>query len=126
MLNIRRQVFTKYLSSFAFLLISFCSVQAKEISLGFVLLQTVSVDKSDSSKLSPGIVVRFFNKSTKSEMFAITNDVGFAQVPLRPGTYCYDAYSSTGHQFQMKRPESERCFDVRAGKDVEVGVEFSK
>jgi hypothetical protein len=126
MLNTRRRTFTKFLSSLALLLATLCTAQVKEIPLGLVLLQTVRVEKDGPAKLTPGIVVRFVSKTTKAEMFAITNEVGFAEVPLRPGTYCYDAYSNKGKALSMKRPANERCFEVKTSEDVEVGVEFLK
>jgi hypothetical protein len=127
MLNTRRQAFTRCLSSGVVLLLAgFCMGQEREISFGMVLLQTVRIEKTGSAKMTPGIVVRFVNKATSVETFAITGETGFAEVPLRPGIYCYDAYSDKGKGLTMKRAAADRCFEVKASEDLEVGVEFLK
>ena len=126
MLNTRHQAFTKCLSIAVLLLVSLCVGQGREISLGTVLLQTVGIDKTGSAKMAPGIVVRLVNKVTNAETFAITGETGFVEVPLRPGSYCYDAYSDKGKGLTMKRAAEGRCFDVKALEDIEVGVEFLK
>jgi hypothetical protein len=126
MFKIRRQTFTRFLSSVVLLMAMSCTGQTRDIPLGLVLLQTVGVDQDGSSKMSPGIIVRFISKVTKAEIFAITNEVGFAEVPLRPGIYCYDAFSNKGKGLAMKRPASERCFEVKPFEDAEIGVEFIK
>ena len=69
-------------------------------------------------------MVRVTNQSEKVQSFGLSNEVGVLGMPLPPGKYCYDAFSQTGHRLKMNRPAPEKCFDVREGKVVEVGVGF--
>ena len=128
-MNARVGVFRKSVSAISIILVgaTLCLGQTKDLRLGTILIQTVSVGKTTSAgHMTPGIVVRLVNKATQSETFAISSDVGFAVVPARPGTYCYDAYSKDGTPLTMKRPAKDRCFDVEVAKDIEIGVEIVK
>ena len=102
------------------------AAQPARISIGFVALQTVAVAADGSGKMSGGVIVRFVNSKTRGESLVLTGTEGFELAPLRPGNYCYDAFSQKGAPLTLKRPTTERCFSVRADETVEVGVEFRK
>ncbi len=126
---IRLRTFTKFLSSLIVLGASmqYAQVQeAKKVPLGMLSVQTVAVAADGSSRMIGGIVVRVINKKTRTENFLMTNDAGIQVVPLRPGTYCYDALTEDGSQLILVRPDEERCFSIRNKKLTEVGVEFRK
>jgi hypothetical protein len=126
MLSIRHQVFTKCLSSAIFLVATVCSGEVGRVTLGLVSLQTVVIAPDGSGRMSGGVIVRLVNVETKAESFVLSNTEGIDVVPVRPGKYCYDAFSQKGDPLTLKRPASERCFSVSPDEMVEVGVEFKK
>lgn len=123
---IHLRAYTRYLSSIALLSAVICLAQSKPVSLGSVSLQTVAVSKDGSSRMAGGIIVRFFSKKRRAESFVLSSDAGIQVVPLRPGRYCYEGFSAKGEPLELIRPSKERCFTVRPGQLVEVGVEFKR
>ena len=97
-----------------------------DILLGFVHIETIAVGDSGEGHHKSGIVVRLTSRENKVESFGISNEAGVLIAPLPPGQYCYDAFSDAGRHLKMNRPAVERCFEVQAGKDVEVGVGFKE
>ena len=97
-----------------------------DIVLGFVHIETIAVGDRGEGHHKSGIVVRMTNGRTKVESFGISNEAGVLIEPVPPGEYCYEAFSDTGRHLKMNRPAVERCFEVQAGKDVEVGVGFKQ
>jgi len=97
-----------------------------EIALGFVHFETIAVGDTREGYHKPDIVVRVTNRVNKLQSFGISNEAGVLIEPLPPGKYCYEAFSATGHHLKMTRPAAERCFDIQAGKDIDVGVEYEQ
>jgi len=97
-----------------------------DIVLGFVHIETIAVGDRGEGHHKSGIVVLMTNRANKVESFGISNEAGILIEPLRPGEYCYEAFSDAGRHLKMNRPALERCFEVQAGKDVEVGVGFKE
>jgi hypothetical protein len=127
MLSIQLQIFIRCLNSTILLVATVCQAQPPaRISVGLVSLQTVAIATDGSGKMFGGVIVRLVNSETKAESFVLSNTEGIDVVPVRPGTYCYDAFSQKGEPLTLKRPARERCFSVRADEVVEVGVEFRK
>ncbi len=100
--------------------------RSEDITLGFAHFETIAVSDTGEGHHKPGVVVQMTSQADKIRSFGLSNEAGVLIEPLPPGRYCYDAFNDAGHHLQMKRPASERCFDVRAGEDAEVGVEFTK
>jgi hypothetical protein len=96
---------------------------SKDIPLGLVQFETLATTDNGGTH-SPYIVVRVTSQANKVQSFGISNEAGTLVAPLPPGEYCYDAFSKTGHHLRMNRPPSERCFSVKEGQVVEVGVGF--
>jgi hypothetical protein len=94
-----------------------------DITLGLAQFETVTVTTS-GGKHAPYTVVRVISETNKMQSFGLSNEAGVLGMPLPPGKYCYDAFSRTGHHLEMNRPQPERCFDVKKGEVVEVGVGF--
>jgi hypothetical protein len=97
-----------------------------DIFLGFVHIETIAVGVTGEGHHKSGIVVRVTNQKNKVDSFGISNEAGVLIEPLPPGEYCYEAFSDAGRHLKMNRPAVERCFEVQAGKGVEVGVEFKQ
>jgi hypothetical protein len=107
------------------------------IALGHVIVQTVTVDTNGASKMIGGAMVRIFGENTSAESFAFSSPEGVVDIPVRPGTYCYEALSNKGESLPLRTlPPSEklplrtspndRCFPVRSGEVHEVSVEFEQ
>ena len=97
-----------------------------DISLGFVNIETIAIGDSGEGHHQSGIVVRLTSRANRVESFGISNEAGVLIAPLPPGRYCYEAFSDAGRHLKMNRPAVERCFEVQAGEDVEVGVGFKE
>lgn len=100
--------------------------ESDHIELGFANIQTVrGAEQTGSSQhLTSGIIVRIFDKVQGREIFALSNEAGIAVVPLRPGSYCFDAFGHTGNRLDLDKKQS-RCFSIRSGEIIELGVVLS-
>ena len=126
MLRFRLLLLAAVLSTFSILPVAQTApsrVQA-DILLGFVHIETIAVGDSGEGHHKSRIVVKITNRAKTVESFGISNEAGVLIEPLPPGQYCYEAFSDAGRHLKMNRPAVERCFEVQAGKDVEVGVGF--
>jgi hypothetical protein len=97
------------------------------IRLGFVNLGTTKESGPSPAPESylGGVLVRFFDDSTKRESFAMTNDTGVALVPLRPGHYCAEAYGTDVRRLKLATRMNHGepvCFEILANTIKEVGV----
>lgn len=119
MLAQRLRLFIVLLSSWPLL-----GAEATRIDLGLVNVQTVAVSKAGESRMSPGIVVRVTNRSTRTQSLGISNEAGILVLPLPPGRYCYDAFSEQGVALTMRRPPRDRCFSIAKDAIETIGVEF--
>jgi hypothetical protein len=99
------------------------NAQSKTVSLGLINAQTVAVTDSGGSQMKGGIVVRFTSTTNQVQSFGISNEAGILVTPLPVGRYCYDAFSSTGVRLQTKRQAADRCFVLKKGEDLTIGVE---
>ncbi len=95
----------------------------KALELGFADCHTVRAAKvrGQPQEYVPGIVIRFLSKDGTRESFGVSHNQGYVSVPLRPGTYCFEAYDKKSLRLDLD-PEQARCFDLRAQDSVEVGV----
>jgi hypothetical protein len=100
---------------------------APKVEFAFVNIETVLAAEmpGDAQHMAPGIVVRLYDDSRKREAFALSNEVGIAIVPLRPGSYCFEAFEQDGHHLTLDQAQS-RCFDLALGQFPTVGVVFAK
>jgi hypothetical protein len=125
MSNISHLLSIAFLSSAVLLAaIEPATAQSKALSLGLVNAQTVVVTNSGDSQMKGGIVVRFTSTTNQVQSFGISNEAGILVSPLPAGRYCYDAFSSSGARLQMKRQAAQRCFVLKRGEDLTIGVEF--
>jgi hypothetical protein len=92
-----------------------------------VNFETVTAANADSGtqRMTPNIVGRVFDDSQKRETFAVSNEVGIAIVPLRPGNYCFEAFDHEGHSLTLDKTQS-RCFDLKRAEYPTIGVVLSK
>jgi hypothetical protein len=95
----------------------------EDIKLGLIQFETMTVTDMGGTH-SPFVVVRVTDQSSKVQSFGLSNDAGYLGMPLPPGNYCYDAFSKTGQHLRMNREPSERCFSVKEGEFVNVGVGY--
>jgi hypothetical protein len=100
---------TKCLIGFLLSAIAVCGAQ-ESVRLGFVTIQTVAVEANGSEKMEGGVIVRLFGERKNTEAFALSGVAGIVQVPVRPGTYCYEAFSDKGKSLALKRAAPERVF----------------
>jgi hypothetical protein len=118
----------KYLSKLTTLLVVLLSGMvsagpSKPLELGFADCHTVRAAKvkGEPQEYVPSIVIRFLSKDGSRESFAVSHNEGYVSVPLRPGTYCFEAYDRKGLRLELDA-EQARCFDLRAQDSLEVGV----
>jgi hypothetical protein len=119
-----------------FLLIVLCASEAllaaSESNFGFLWICSVraAAHKGEPQKLVGGVVIGVYPSTDKGhrESFTITDQTGYAMIPLRPGNYCAEAYGSNGRKLSLDgntnggRPV---CFDISARKVKEAGVTIS-
>lgn len=98
-----------------------------KVEFAFVNIETVSAAEmpGDAQHMEPGVIVRIFDDSRKREAFSMSNEAGIAVVPLRPGTYCFEAFDHDGHLLPLDQSQS-RCFDLTLGQYPTVGVVLAK
>ena len=118
----------KFLSKLTFLVVAFLNPvgfdeRSKPIKIGFADCYTsrAAKIKGQPQNYVPSIVIRFLKADDKQESFAVSHFEGYVSVPLRPGTYCFEAYDKRGVQLELD-PEQARCFDIRADESVHVGI----
>ena len=68
-----------------------------------------------------GIIVRLFSKNGKREVFAFSDKLGLAFVPLRPGEYCVEALDDEGATLELDR-DQYNCFKIEQNERLTVGV----
>jgi hypothetical protein len=115
---------SKIIAVLVFMLSGFVTAgPPKPLELGFVDCHTVRAAKvkGEPQEYVPGIVIRFLSKDGTRESFAVSHNEGYVSVPLRPGTYCFEAYDRKGLRLELDA-EQARCFDLRAQDSLEVGV----
>lgn len=95
----------------------------KTLQLGFADCHTVRAAKvkGEPQEYVPSIVIRMVSKDGARESFAISSNVGYVPVPLRPGSYCFEAYDRKGLRLELDA-EQARCFDLVAHDRLVVGV----
>lgn len=100
---------------------------SNNVALGFASIQTVITAEQPGGKqhMQSGIIVRIFSEEGGREVFTLSNEAGVAMVPLRPGNYCFDAFDIKGISLNLDKKQS-RCFPIRAGETIEVGVAVDK
>lgn len=93
------------------------------LPLGTVICQTVRASRAypEPEDHTPWVVVRFLGVGNDRESFALTDARGVALVPLRPGKYCFEAYSDKGEPLELD-PEQRKCFELKANEKLNVGV----
>jgi hypothetical protein len=123
MLTFNRLLSIAFLSSACLFAPGRSASDLSDIALGLAQFETLTVTEN-VGKHSPYIVVRVTNQRDKVQSFGLSNEAGVLGMPLPPGKYCYEAFSQSGHHLKMNRPEPERCFEVKKGEVVEVGVGF--
>lgn len=117
----------KFLSKFFLLIVAFLNPygngdRPQPIQLGFADCHTVrAAVKGQPQEYVPSIVIRFVSKDGTHESFAVSHYEGYVSVPLRPGTYCFEAYDKKGLRLELDADQA-RCFDIRAHDSLEVGV----
>jgi len=96
------------------------------IDLGFVNFETVTAARGlgGAQHTKSGIIVRMFDVSHNREVFTISNEAGISVVPLRPGKYCFEAFSITGTRLELDKSQSS-CFTVPKDETITVGVVVS-
>jgi hypothetical protein len=123
MLNFNRLLSIVFLSNALLLSAGQVADGPDDIKLGLVQFETLSVTDKGGTH-SPFIAVRVLNQNNKVQSFGLSNEAGFLGMPLPPGDYCFDAFSKGGHALRMNRQPSDRCFSVKEGQFIEVGVGF--
>lgn len=105
------------------LVLSSAGVGKPALSLGFASIQTVKAASRPGGQHSmyPGVIVRVASEHGSNESFILSNEVGVAKMPLRPGSYCFDVYTRKGEPLPLD-PEQPACFTIAAGKTTDVGV----
>ena len=119
----------KFLSKVTILLvallngIAIATVPPKPVELGFADCHTVRAAKVKGApqEYVSGIVIRLVSKDGNRESFAVPNSDGFVSVPLRPGSYCFEAYDRKGSPLELDS-EQARCFELVAREHLIVGI----
>jgi hypothetical protein len=97
--------------------------QPKPLELGFADCHTLraSNEEGQIQERVYSLVLRMVSKDGKREAFAISNNVGYVSVPLRPGDYCVEAYDQKGLPLELDS-EQARCFEIKAKDRLYLGV----
>lgn len=95
----------------------------KPLELGFADCHTLRAAKvkGEPQERVQSIVIRMVSKDRRRESFAISSSEGYVSVPLRPGSYCFEAYDQKGLRLELDL-EQARCFDLVAHDRLVVGV----
>ncbi len=93
------------------------------IPLGIVECEVVWSSKTSKppEDHAPGVIVRLFSNDGKREAFAISDKLGLAFVPLRPGDYCVEALDDKGAALELDRDQFN-CFKIKRNERPTVGV----
>jgi hypothetical protein len=94
---------------------------AAKVQWGVLNVSTVAHVGGQQGRYLPNVVVRYFDKKTGRETLSMSNKEGIDYVVLRPGHYCFEAFTKSGHKLQLFRDQPS-CFDLRRGEELEVGV----
>ena len=103
--------------------VALANVQPKPLEVGFADCHTVRASKVEggTQEYISGIVIRLVSKDGTRESFAVPNKEGYVSVPLRPGSYCFEAYDRRGSPLELDL-EQERCFEIKAKDRLYLGV----
>jgi hypothetical protein len=93
------------------------------LELGFADCHTLRAAKEEGQNQERvySVVLRMVSKDGKRETFAISNNVGYVSVPLRPGNYCVEAYDRKGLPLELDSDQA-RCFEIKAKDSLYLGV----
>ena len=95
---------------------------ADETRFGFASIEVLAIDDSGSWIHLRNIVIRISDKKHSVRSYGLSNEMGLVVMPLPPGKYCYDAFSSTGEVLQTRRKGSEKCFSILKSKAEAVNI----
>lgn len=103
--------------------VTVATIPPKQIELGFAACHTVRAAKveGEPQEYISGIVIRLVSKDGTRESFAVPNKEGYVSVPLRPGSYCFEAYDQKGSPLELDSKQA-RCFDLVARDNMIVGI----
>ena len=126
---------TRFLScvaQFVIVLFATASLAFSDSDFGFLWIYSVraAAHQGEPQKLVGSVVIGVHSSTDKShsESFTITDETGYAMIPLRPGNYCAEAYGTNGRKLRLDENTNGGrpiCFDVTAHKVVEAGVTIS-
>jgi hypothetical protein len=126
---------TRFLScvaQFVIVLLATATLAASDSGFGFLWISSVraAAHQGEPQKLVGSVVIGVHSSTGKThgESFTITNETGYAMIPLRPGNYCAEAYGTNGRRLPLDENTHHGqpiCFDIAAHKVVEAGVTIS-
>jgi hypothetical protein len=118
-----------------FLVIMLCVTAtgaSEDSDFGFLWISSVraAAHQGEPQKLVGSVVIGVYPSTGKnhSESFTITDQTGYAMIPLRPGNYCAEAYGTNGRKLRLDVSENGGrpiCFAIAAHKAVEAGLTIS-
>jgi hypothetical protein len=122
----------RFAQFFVMVICATATVAASESDFGFLWICGVraAAHRGEPQKLVGSVVIGIYPSTEKnqSESFTITNETGYAMIPLRPGKYCAEAYGTNGKKLRLdENTNSGRptCFDIAPHKVLEAGVTIS-
>ena len=117
---------------FVIVLCATVTLAASDSDFGFLWICGVqaAAHRGEPQKLVGNVVIGVYSSTNKSrrESFTITDETGYAMIPLRPGNYCAEAYGTNGRKLRLDENTNGGrpiCFDIAANRVVEAGVTIS-
>lgn len=96
---------------------------------GFLWVCTVraAAQSGEPQKYVSGVVVGVYASGDKglTVSYTLTDETGYAMIPLRPGSYCAEAYGTNGRKLRLDKNTNHgepTCFRIAADKVLEAGI----
>ncbi len=117
---------------FVIVLCATATLAASDSDFGFLWISSVraAVHQGEPQKSLGSVVIGVYLSPdrSRSESFTITDETGYAMIPLRPGRYCAEAYGTNGRKLRLDENTNGGhpiCFNVAAHQVAEAGVTIS-
>jgi hypothetical protein len=96
---------------------------SERLSVGTVISETVraSVKRGGVQKHVPGVIIKFESQTQRYNSFAMSNTEAFSMAVLPPDRYYVAAFDQNRYPLALDK-EQARCFVLKEGETIEVGV----
>ena len=100
---------------------------ASASDFGYLWVCTVKpgAKRGDPGTFVKGVIIGVYKGKRHGESFTISDQTGYAMIPLRPGSYCAEAYGTNGRRLILDKGTNHGepfCFDIVAHQVKEAGI----